>query len=230
MSNEMIVPQGIAGDIANVDDEQFDKLVKSSSWLPRVQLMNGLSGLVSDGKMAIGHYALITDKENFADLTREFNCLVFCYRFKALRFEGGSATNCYDPNSKLWDDIVSQADVKDSGCSFGPEFLLWIPGMGFATYFANNKTARRESANIKTIIKEFATNSKLPAMTLKSSIKKGGPGGNKKWWGPDVLPCSTPFAESPDWDEVKAQSAKFRNPPKQTVEAVDASETSEDRD
>ena len=182
------------------------------------------------GKMSIGNYALIKDKENFIDLTREFNCLVFCYRFKALRFDGGAATNCYDLNSPLWDEIASKAGVKDSGCSYGPEFLLWIPGSGFATYFANNKTARRESANIKTILNALALSNKLPAMTMKSSIKTGGPGGNKKWWGPDILPCSTPFAEQPNWDEVKIQAVKFKNPPKSNLEPVKEGDASQDRE
>jgi len=232
MTTDMTVPAGFGAGIAGVDEAQEKRLAemtKGGSWLPRISIMNGQSGLVTEGHMSVGRHALIFSKEHHVDLTKEFNALVLCYRFKALRFEGGAATNVYDPNHKMFDEIVKLSSVKDSGCSYGPEFLMWLPEHGYATYFCNSATARKSARHFKVILKEFAESNKLPGVTLKGDLKKNP---KFKWWGSDVFPCTTPFAEMPDWDEAKKQVEKFKNPPATVAEKVESKDDAEggDRD
>jgi len=143
--------------------------------------------------------------------------LVCAWRPKALS-TNDPVISVYDVDDAEFKRIQEQSDVANSGCMFGPEFLVYIPAAGkFATFFMGSKSQRRESPNMKARMHQAAT--------LKSKLIETP---KYKWQNPVVVPCSTPF-ELPDLQAVKEQIEKFTNPPVSEIERVDDSKKDEGR-
>lgn len=188
-------------------DKDFDSIAKGGGWLPRIQLNGSGSALVKEDKIKQGYYSLTTDKETFVDLTNSFDCLVISWRPKAMRIDGETVISVHNPQSPEFEKIVSDSEQPDSGCMYGPEFLIWVKGPSkFATFFMSSKTMRREAPNLKTLIGKAATVRSKLIKTQKYS-----------WHGPVVGPCSTPF-DIPALDEIKDQASKFANPSEKSAE------------
>lgn len=195
--------------VSKYDDKSFDALAKAATWLPRINLQGTGSNMVKEDKIKQGHFALIESKESFADLTNSFDCVVISWRPKAMRVDGDQVINVHNPQSPEFEKIVAEADQPDSGCLYGPEFLLWVKGASkFATFFMSSKTLRREAPNLKTLIGKAATVRSKLIKTQKYS-----------WFGCTVTPCSTPF-DIPPIAEIKEQAAKFANPGEKEVESA----------
>jgi hypothetical protein len=192
------------------DDKSFDIVASGSGFLPRVQLFGGSSGPCKEGKIGIGRFGLVPNKDTIHDLTQQFDCLVIAWRPKAMRIGGGTVHVVYNPQSEDFKKIQNEADVQDSGCMFGPEFLLVINGK-FCTLFMSSKTMRREAPNLRTLVGGAAT---IAARLIKTQ--------RYTWHGPAVSKCSTPLTNLPTVEEIKEQAQKFGNPPEQDVEAADA--------
>ena len=211
MSNSL-VPVHELGMVSKYStDDAFNQLAGSASFLPRVMLMGGNSKLVQTGDMTPGCYALIKgSNDNFVDLGREFNFLALAWRPKAMDVsDTEDVVSVYDNESEDFKAIVVKSATSDSGCMYGPEFLIWVPEQGFATFFMSSKTSRREAPNLLPIAKIGG------AATLKSQLIK-----TKKfnWHGPVVTSCTEPFAALPDAEEVSLQLKAFNNPPERQVE------------
>jgi len=182
-------------------------MAKGATWLPRISLCAPSSNLVKEDKIKQGYYALLKDKETFVDLTNSFDCFVGAWRPLAMRIDGDSIVTVYNPQSPEFEKIVADSDGPDSGCMYGPQFILWVKGPNqFATLFMSSKTMRREAPNLKTLIGKAATIRSKLIKTQKFS-----------WSGPVVGPCSTPF-DLPSLDEIKDQVTKFVNPVESKVE------------
>lgn len=187
-------------------DKDFDNLAKGGGWLPRIQLNGSGSAMVKEDKIKQGYYSLTTDKETFVDLTNSFDCLVVSWRPKAMRL-GEVIISVYNPQTPEFEKIVEDSGEPESGCMYGPEFLVWVKGPNkFATFFMSSKTLRREAPNLKTLIGKAATVRSKLIKTAKYS-----------WHGAVVGPCSTPF-DIPSLDEIKEQATKFANPSASTAE------------
>jgi hypothetical protein len=205
MSNELINVSEM-GVSKYADDKAFESM-SSVSFLPRVQLMGSGSNAVKEGKINQGHYALVTGKDKLDDLTKELPVLVLAWRPKAMEIGAENVISIYNPASAEFKRIAEKSEEPDSGCMYGPEFLLWVPSSRtFATFFMSSKTARREAPQLKGLMGKSAL--------LKSQLIKA-----KKfaWHGPVVTPCSQPF-DMPGMDEVKDQVQKFNNPPENETE------------
>jgi len=197
--------------VQKYDDEAFDS-VAAGEYMARVQLMTSNSRPCKDGEFPVNHYALIKGKSNI-DLSAEVNCLVIAWRPKALRM-GDEFMAVFDVKSPEFAKIEQESGESDSGCMYGPEFLLYIPSeKEFATFFMGSKSARNESPNLKALIGKAAV---LGAQKIS----------NKKysWVAPQVVPCTTPF-DIPDIEEIKEVAEKFNNPPEPSVETVDNAAT-----
>lgn len=196
--------------VQKYDDSMFDS-ISSSKYLPRVQLMTSGSAQCKSGAFPINHYALV-DGKNYADLTQEVNCLVVAWRPKALR-TGDEIISCYDTSSPEFIKIQTDSEVKDSGCMFGPEFLLYIPSENkYATFFMGSKSSRNESPSLKALMGKAATLASQHIQTKKYD-----------WYAPKIVACEVPF-DVPPIEEIKEQVETFTNPPESEVETVDNAE------
>lgn len=208
--NQLVPQDMVGGPLAKVDE--YDSMTTSGEYLPRLQLFGSKSDACAEGKIQIGHYGLIKD-EDITDLGEEVNIVIVTWRPKAIKLGGDMPLTVFDVKSNLFKEIVAQSAVKDSGCMYGPEFLVWIPDAGvFANYHMNSKTARREAKKMRPLIGGAAT---LKCHLIETS--------KYKWHGPVVLPCSLPL-EMPEDSLLREQFTKFQNPPELITEEVEGDE------
>ena len=200
--------------LANIDSlvkhdvSVFKDITKSGDYLPRIQLMTSASDKCKDGSFPINHYALVKDQA-FKDVGDAVDVLVLTWRPKALEI-GEEVISVFDPKHPEFMRIQEKSSQPNSGCMFGPEFLLYIPSQKeFATFFCGSKSARREAPILESLVTKPAT--------LKSRLID-----NKKykWQAPAVVPCSTPF-ELPTMESIKDVVSKFNNPPVTSVEIAE---------
>ncbi len=210
MSNELIPkPEGTQ------ELDIFDALSNmGNNFTPRLQLFTSSSDVVKEGEVPMNHWAIV-DGDNYTDLGTEVSVAILAVRAKAL--DTGNDVQCsYTPETELFKDIVERAGVKNSGCMFGPEFLIYVPDTdNFVTLFMGSPTARREAKKMKPLLRK-------PAI-LKSKLNDNG---KFKWQGPLVLPSEN-TVDLPDQERVTAELDKFNNPPADTTEV--AEEDSRDR-
>lgn len=198
------------------NDEDFAQVSSSSEYLPRLQICGSSTDIAKEGKIKIGHIALIKTKDSFIDLGEQVMALVIAYRPKALQL-GDEIVACYNPKSELFAKIKSQSDVQDSGCMFGPEYLIWIPEIKqFATFYLSSKTARNEALNMQTNIRR--------AVSIRSKLITGK---KYKWHGPSISGSTEVIEDMPSGDLLKEIHDKFVNPPEKEVELAES--TTEDR-
>lgn len=199
--------------VSKFDPKVFEEVSKASSFLPRVQLYGGNSGIVKKGKFPLNHYGLAKSKDDVADLGEEFDAWVITWRPKAMDVSGQEIISVFDHNDDEFKRIVKMSDVQNSGCMFGPEFLMYLPKIGkFATMFFSSKTMRRMSDEVVEKVGSLVT------FTV-DIIEKG----NFVWPGPLVDTCSTP-QPTPPADEMAAEKERFENPPKSEVERDEPAE------
>ena len=216
--NALIPADAVGGALQKFDDEAFKSTTKSGDYLPRLQLMTAASKQCKNGDFTINHYALIRD-QNFQDLGEAVDILLVTWRPKALEI-GDEVISVFKPDHPEFQRIQEKSGEKDSGCMYGPEFLVYIPQVKeFATFFCGSKSSRREAPNVKALMRKAAT--------LKSRYVE-----TKKyqWYTPAVTPCSTPF-EAPNMEQLAKIVEKFNNPPETTVEVApeDKDKEGEDR-
>jgi hypothetical protein len=215
--DKALIPVDATNQLQKWTDEDFQKVVTSGSYLPRLQLMTANSEPCKTGEFPINHYALVRDKV-YQDLGLTVDILLIAWRPKSLDMGGEIVIAEYNPESDPFKAIVEKAEIKDSGCMYGPEYLVWIPSTkSFALFFMGSKSARRESPNLNSRL--------LKASTLKSKKIETT---SYTWYCPQVTPCRTPF-EIPDQEDVKEQVQKFNNPPQQEIQKVEDGAPARDR-
>lgn len=210
---------------ANKFDEQFDKVASGGGFLPRLMLYGSNSDVVKDEKAQVG-YSLVKGKDELTYIGKEVEVLVLSWRPKALDMSGEQVVANHNPESPAFKAIAYRADnEKDSGCMFGPEYLVWIPALKcFATFLMGSKTARREAPAVKGFLPKPGQPLKVCQLTTKLYSND-----RFKWHGPKALESSVPV-EMPDGPEAIDQIEKFQNPPESSVEAVEPEATGGGRD
>ncbi len=220
MSEGTLVPQDIVGGELTPEGT-FDSIVSGGDYLPALRLFGSKSDACAEGKIGIGHYGLVRD-DVITDLGPEIDVVIISWRPKAVR-TGDDFLIDYHPEiingqitNLIFKQIVDSAGKKDSGCMYGPEYLVWIPSANtFALLHMNSKTNRREARNMKPLHGKAAT--------LKCRLIEQG---KYKWHGIVTIGCSAAL-EMPPEDEVREQWAKFQNPPRNEVEVADEGEGEE---
>ena len=188
-----------------VDTKAMSKIVESGDYLPRVQLMTSNAAKCKAGDFPINNYAKINGQD-FTDLGKQVDVAVLDVRLKALDTSGDQPVSIFNPDMDENDNpvgefkrIMDQADTKDSGCMFGPEFLLYIPeAKAYATFFMGTKSSRRESPKMQGLVRSAAT---LMSQYIDS--------GKFQWFAPKVEACQTELV-LPEKDEVIAKINQFR--------------------
>lgn len=200
MSNEL-VPKNTNTNLSIFDDASEE----SSSFLPRIQLFTGRSDAVGEGRIGVNHWGMV-DGDETIDLGVAVDIGVLTGRHKAMCVKG-DVVSSHDPESELFKDLVVRSGQKNSGCMYGPDFLVYVPSVDkFASLFMGSKTARREAKKFKPLMGKPAT--------LKSKLIDP-PKSEFKWQGPVVLPCDKAF-DVPE--TVQSEIEKFLNPPEDSVE------------
>ena len=211
-----MIPAELAGGLTKFDDAAFKDITKSGDYIPRLQLMTSNSKQCKSGDFPTNHYAFIRD-QNFQDLGETLDVLLVTWRAKALEM-GEQVISVFDMASEEFKRIQEKSAEQDSGCMYGPEFLVYLPGLKeFATFFCGSKSARREAANIKALLTKPAT--------LKSKFIETK---RYSWFTVCATPCSTPF-DPPDLDALRKIVEKFNNPPVSQIEAAPEEETDRER-
>lgn len=215
MSTELAVPQEIVGSVAKYADQNtFKNLSGTGGFLPYVMLMSSNSAKVKEGAFPMGHFALSKGKDSLEDIGNAFSCVVISWRPKAMQY-APEVMSVFNPENSVFKDIQNRADnVPNSGCGYGPEFLIWLPEQEtLATMFLGNPTGRQEAPNFLTFLGKLATINSHLIKTKKFS-----------WHGPQIGRCNVEF-QLPDWNGLTDQIQKFNNPPDTETEV--AEETSE---
>lgn len=192
------------------DDQGFLAVAASSGFLPRVQIYSSNSKEVKRQEFPMGHYGLIRGKV-IEDLGIAFDAVALSWRPKAMRF-GEEVVSVFNPENAEFKKIQTESEESESGCAFGPEFLLYIPTANpptFATLFFGNKTMRRESPLMRSLINKAVTMKVQLIETKKYS-----------WHGPIIVPCSVFTHKLPEDEDIIKERDKFNNPPEGEVEPV----------
>lgn len=194
-----------------VSAEELKEFTKST-YMPYIQLMGSGSNAVKERKISVGNFALCRGKDDFDDLGEEALVVVCNYRARAMEFGDSGVQSYYDPENTEFQRIKEVALGSGGDCSYGLEYLLWLPEQGvFATYFGGNATARKR-------VEDFIGVMKKPA-TMKS-VYIDPPRSKFSWYGPTIEGVEIDVVP-PESSEFKTVMDKFKNPPKNEVEAAD---------
>lgn len=198
--------------------------VMASEYLPRFQVTQGMSKIVKAEICPQNVFAMQYAADRATNLGKEVNLLLISARPKALD-TNDPVTEHFDVNAPGFKATQKQAMVKDSGCMFGVEFLIWLPNEGgpngtFASWFCGSKTSRREAPGILALMKNDDGTRKTDPSPITAKIRMI-PGGKHTWPGTTTSPCATAFATLPDPEELAERVHKFNNPPASKVEKVE---------
>lgn len=196
-------------------NQEFDKIV-ASAWLPRLELKGSNSDAVKEELVPVG-YALVTSKTNMKGLGKTINIVPIEFRYKAVRIcKDGAILTSYDPKSEKFRAIMAESDIKDSGCMYGPEFLVAIQDVGIATLHCNSKSHRLVAPQIKDRLRKGAT--------LGVDLAENAKG---KWNVITVKDFGGQFEI--DIQKVTDELPKFLNPKEDGVEVAKPVESSRER-
>jgi hypothetical protein len=207
-------------------DAGFDDLAKGADFLGRLQLFSK-GNAVGRGLIAPGHWGVPEDADSITCIGKTVDCIPFVRRPKAIDLSDTEAiiTN-YDMESDEFQRIADESLKKDSGCMYGPSFLVYERTTGrFLEWFCGTKSTRSESKKIFPFLalsEEDIERRKLTGiephgplpftMNIKFIEKK-----RFSWHAPVVVPCSTPFADI-NRKKLVFEMERFLNPSDAGVE------------
>lgn len=224
MDNELALREEMTA--VKADDKVFEDMT-SSGFLPRLQLETAKSQAVNEG-FPLNHYRLY--KNPPVDIGTSVDITIIAWRPKALDTSGGELVDSYDPESELFAEIKERSFEKDSGCMYGPEFLVYIPDQkAYATFFCGSKSARRNAGALKRIYDGYMNkdpNVPEPNVTLGSEGVKTA---KYSWTVFNCELCATPLDKPQDREEFRDVLQKFINPPKPDVQMKDSAAKTEER-
>jgi hypothetical protein len=204
---------------------EIKKFTSSGDYLGRVQLITSNSELGKSGVVGVNNYAYILDNDH-VELGKTVDVAVLAWRPMALDVSNpDEVITSYDPQPDAngqstgeFARIEAQAEVQDSGCMFGPQFLLYVPQIKkFATLFMGTKSSRRVAPELANYVRKAATLDSQQIKTKKYS-----------WFTNKILPCSASI-DLP-MDEAVKQINLFDNPPAENLERVEPTATAETRE
>ena len=135
-------------------DEAFSGISGSRTmFLPRLQLFGSNSDAVKEGKIPIAHYGLVKGKDDPIDLGVSVLLIPLAWRPKAMDVKSEPPLAYHKPDSPEFQELKKRSDTEqNSGCMYGPEFLVWMPDHGYVTFFFGSKTARNEAPGIRALM------------------------------------------------------------------------------
>ena len=215
--NQLVKLSGASDLVPKHSSAEMAAVMAGGGWLPRLQLITAKSGHASSGAFPVNHWALISGKK-MTDLGAQIDVVVLAERPMAMDTSGEELIVCHEMKMDEANEptgefarIMAEESVQDSGCMYGPEFLLWIPQtQQFVTYFMGSKSARVEAPNLSAKLYNSAT---LNSVDAKS--------GKWQWRAPEVFECTAANLALPPQDKMESEVKKFLNPTTAEVERVD---------
>jgi hypothetical protein len=210
-----------------VSDQMLGELAevsKGADFLPRIQLVTK-GKYVDTGKIPPGHWGVpLVGGEDIDDLGTAIDILPLAFRPKALDVSDKNAIiSNYDMASDEFKRI--QAAPKDSGCMWGPTFLVIERNTGkLYELFFGNASGRNEAGKLRPFLPGGNSPSPSPA-TLNIRYKKTPAYG---WHVPVITKCSEPFTSGPKKEEILKAIEKFMAA-KGGIEKVEEPETKSKR-
>jgi len=226
MSDNALVPVQFVEQLPSTQigsDLDFDTIAKSSDFLPRLQLYT--KGRAINKKLVQpGNYGIPVSDDDVTDLGDTVDILPLARRPKAIDLKDTeNVVAVYDVNDPEFKRIQAQSAEKESGCMYGPSFLVFERGTGqFLEFFCGTKSARMEARRLfpylpltQAMIDAMAAENKdvtgmephgpLP-VTLKSKLIEKG---QWSWHVPVAVKCSTPFTKLPPAAVIVDQIKRF---------------------
>jgi hypothetical protein len=191
------------------EDKDFNSMV-GAGFLPRVQPCTFSSAIVQQKGFKPGNIALVYNNDKFDDLGDSVDIMPVKFRWHAMVFlDGKPIEDSYDHLDEVFKRIRTKADSRElnTGCMYGPEFLVWLPEQSlFGTFYLSSYSARKEALPLKKIMdtKKIAL-----LRTVKSTNEK-----KQTWFGPQIIESatSTETINTPSLDELQDVLTKFINP------------------
>lgn len=201
--------------------ETFDDIAKGSEFLGRLQLF-GRGKYIDKGLVRPGHYGIPVSADEVIDLGDAIDILPLARRPKALDMSDKPVVSIYDETDPEFARIRAASSEKNSGCQFGPSFLVIERSTGrFLEYFLGAPTHRPEAQKIYPNLPLTANDiERLKAagrpveglephgpipVTLKTKYIER----EFSWYVPVALPCSVPFGKLPAMEKIVAEITKF---------------------
>jgi len=146
MSNELTAFNSVPVSAAALTTEA--SAPTRSKFPARLQLVSK-GKLVDSGKVRPGHFAIINGEE-ILDVGNGVDCIPLACLDKALDVSGDEVKVAFGANNELFKDIKARAATPNSGCMFGPVFLVFERSTAsFVELFFNNKSGRMEADKLK---------------------------------------------------------------------------------
>ena len=235
MSKELTVINNLFGGIATKQTAEelvaLDNLSQGSDFLKRIQLYS--KGKHVDKKLVeAGNFGVPLSAEKINQLGETIDVLIIDRRAKAIDMSDlENLIITYDSTSEEFMRIEAASTTKDSGCSYGPSYLVFERSTGkFYEFFCGSKSARIESSAINSylpvtgrmieagVTDETKTRGPKPC-TLRAHLIETP---RFTWHVPKAEDCLTPFAKLPTMEQIGEEVNKFRNPDEPEVEVVQA--------
>ena len=216
MGNDLVVPENTSLVATKYTEDEIASVAAASDYFKRLQLMSSNSEAVKEGKIPMGHYAFVTDKETMKDLGNEIDILVCGMRLKAMQItDDNDVINVYDLKDPDFERIRTLSGEKDSGCLCGLDFLIWLPTeQEFVTFYMASKSAKREAPSLRSRMDESANKPGPATLTVKLAKNK-----KYSWHVTVVQDCTVEF-NLPSTEQFISALGKFQNPPKPESEVV----------
>lgn len=205
MSNELILPSNVG--TLTTTDAQFEKLAEGTNYLKQIDLFSK-GKMVDKRKVQGGDFGIILGKDDVQKLGETIDLIILARRAKAMKFGGEKPISNFILESETFQQIKKDSFGKESQSIYGTSFLVIERTTGaMYEYYLHRKTHRPEAKNLAPFVVKAGQPWK--AVTLKSKYVEQG---DFSWFVPIVLPCSTPFNNLPDQDEINAEYEKFMSP------------------
>lgn len=207
----------------------LDDLSQATSFLPRIQLYSG-GKAVKKKLIEEGHFGQPKSADEVISFGAAIDVLVIDRKAKAIDMsDTDDIIVSNEPSSKEFQRIVEESNNKDSGCAWGPTYLVFERSTGkFYEFFCGSKSARYESSTINNylpvtpeMIEAGVTEEKKPRgpkpLTLSSQyIEKG----KWAWYAPKASDCLTPFDKLFTKDQLVDEIERFQKREDPKVETV----------
>ncbi len=201
-----------------MDDTALATLAMQTAFLPRLQLVTK-GKYVDQQKIVAGHYGVPQQGgDEIRDLGPEIDLLILNVRMKALDIsDKENIIANYEPDSVEFQRIKTASEVKDSGCLYGPTFLVFERGSGaFYEFFCGSVSLQIAAPSLVPFLpvsqekaERLGTEAHGPLpVTLKARYVKKPKWG---WHVPVITACSEPFTNLPPLSVLTMEVQKFAN-------------------
>lgn len=210
MSNALVLPESIRA-AQEKFDEGFKNIASDFTFLSRLQLFTSNSEECKKGLIDVATYGLYKGKDTLVKLAKTVLCMPLAHRSKAVDTKAEKPKSYYVQKSPEFQEIMRRSNAdSNSGCMYGPEFLIWLPDHGFVTFLMGSKTARNAAGSVRVCIGKVVV---LGATYIQTA--------SYSWHGPTCEPSMQGLGEMPPADRLEGVIVDFLNP-KEPVEAAPA--------